>query len=81
MKSKRTTKLKNEISNGRLFYRETYSSPIGSSLFYSGLLFLAFVLRKIAMHTGRPMVGGIVSVTMLGLAGMLHIIKIGRLYT
>lgn len=82
MKSKRTTKLKNEISNGRLFYHEIYSSPIGSSLFYSGLLFLAlaFVLRKITMHTDGPMIGGIVAVTMLGLAGMLHIIKMREGY-
>lgn len=82
MMIKRTMKLKNEISNRGLFYHETYSSTIGSSLFYSGLLFLAlaFILRNIAPQTDGAMIGGISAVALMGLGAIVYIIKTGEGY-
>lgn len=81
MELKETTKLKNEINNGRVFYRETYGSIIGSISFLSGvvLLILFLLMQRIAIDN-TPMIGVVAGAIMLGLGTIVYIIKKGEGY-
>lgn len=81
MELKETTKLRNEKNNGRVFYRETYSSLIGSILFQSGVivLILFLILKNIAVDN-TPMIGLVAGAIMLGVGTIVYIIKMREGY-
>ena len=75
-------KSKNDKSNGRLYYRETNSAPIGSALIYSGLFMgiLAVILGFIIGNfDSLIMMIGISGIAAL-LGAILHFLEMGEGY-
>lgn len=81
MELKETTKLKNEINNGRVFYRETCGSTFGSSFVYSGVfsIILFLILKNIAIDN-TPMIGVVAGAILLVLGAIVLLVKKGEGY-
>ena len=82
MRLKRITKLKNNKSNGKLYYHETDSGPMVRSLIYSALFFfiLAIIFKNIFIDPMAPILAGRNAIIMLALAPIVYFLKQGEGY-
>ena len=77
MKLKRTTKLKNDNSNAKLYYRETDCSPMVRSLIYSSvfMMVLAIIFKNISIDPMEPIRAGTIAIIILALAPIVYFLK------